>query len=102
MMMSTASRGYALETDCHLLNAEEKSAFFSKGYSEVYDDVMAAVPYDSWLDYLEDIACKFGCRMAKILDAACGTGTFAMLALDRGMEVTGVDASPLMLQHLKH
>lgn len=102
MISAAACQDEALSTDCLFLKPEQGSSFFSEAYAEAYDAVMAGVPYASWVDYLEDIAHDVDCHVTWLLDAACGTGTFAMLALERGMEVTGVDASPPMLKRFKH
>jgi ubiquinone/menaquinone biosynthesis C-methylase UbiE len=40
---------------------------------------------------------RFGLWPGKVLDLACGEGTFAMAMAKRGLRVTGVDLSPEML-----
>jgi SAM-dependent methyltransferase len=52
----------------------------------VYD---ALDPDRSDLDVYAGIAEEFGAR--HVLDVGCGTGTFALLLADRGLDVTGVD-----------
>jgi SAM-dependent methyltransferase len=44
---------------------------------------------------------RFGLWPRKILDLACGEGTFAVAMAKRGLQVTGVDQSPEMLEIAK-
>jgi SAM-dependent methyltransferase len=48
-------------------------------------------------DLLPAILVRIGARPKTVLDLACGEGTFAVAMAGRGMDVTGLDASPRML-----
>lgn len=63
-----------------------------------YDELMQVVPYDSWAEYVMLLCEAAAHRPARVLDCACGTGnvTFALEKL--GLEMTGVDIAPEMVQ----
>jgi 2-polyprenyl-3-methyl-5-hydroxy-6-metoxy-1,4-benzoquinol methylase len=59
----------------------------------IYD---ALDPDRSDLDVFLNLVAEFGGR--RVLDAGCGTGTFALLLAQRGHEVIGVDPAPASLR----
>ncbi|MEW1549617.1 class I SAM-dependent methyltransferase [Streptomyces tsukubensis] len=70
--------------------ADEK--FENPVLAEVYDPLEAARPdLDAYLRMAEE----FGAR--RILDIGCGTGVFALLLADRGLDVTGLDPAAASL-----
>lgn len=62
-------------------------------FASLYDVLMEDAPYDSWLQYAERHLLKHG----RVLDLACGTGTFSLMLAKRGYDVVGVDLSEDML-----
>lgn len=66
-------------------------------FAEVYDQVMADVPYGLWMDYIANVWSNFSFSPTSVLDLACGTGNMSLLLAQRGLQVTGVDGSPTML-----
>jgi len=64
----------------------------------IYDQLMAAVPYRAWVDYVELLVRRHGGRPRRVLDLACGTGNVGLEFARRGYQVTGVDRSASMLQ----
>jgi ubiquinone/menaquinone biosynthesis C-methylase UbiE len=62
-----------------------------------YDLLMAPVPYSQWADYVEELFRAHGCKPARVLDLATGTGSVALHLALRGCRVTGVDKSRPML-----
>jgi SAM-dependent methyltransferase len=65
--------------------------------ADVYDRLMAHVPYGWWVDYAGRLWRSAGADPRRILDLACGTGNVTAELLRRGYEVEGADASPAML-----
>ena len=63
----------------------------------LYDGLMQDVPYDSWLEFLEDTFREFGLTNPSIVDIGCGTGTLPILLAKKGYSVTGIDLSEEML-----
>jgi SAM-dependent methyltransferase len=68
--------------------------------AEHYDQLMRSVPYDSWVDYVEDILERVGYRPRRVLDLACGTGAVGLRMAQRGYDVVGVDISLSMLRQV--
>lgn len=78
------------------MGARSKRAYVN--FAEIYDQVMADVPYRRWMDYIQSIWSVLGFSPATVLDLACGTGNMTMELALRGYEVIGVDSSEAMLQ----
>lgn len=68
------------------------------GFAEVYDIFMDDVPYEEWAEYLCGMLKEYGIADGLVLDLGCGTGNLTMRLAERGYDMTGVDASPEMLQ----
>jgi SAM-dependent methyltransferase len=66
--------------------------------AEVYDSLMAVVPYRLWVSYVERIWERFECSPTTVLDLACGTGNVTLELERRGYRVTGVDNSEAMIR----
>ncbi|ELP68171.1 class I SAM-dependent methyltransferase [Streptomyces turgidiscabies] len=58
------------------------------------DPVVRAAWADRLRSWLPD-------RPADVLDLGCGTGSLSLLASEQGHRVTGVDASPVMVEHAR-
>lgn len=67
-------------------------------FAEVYDQVMADVPYGMWMDYIASVWSRFSFSPTSVLDLACGTGNMSLLLAQKGLQVTGVDGSATMLE----
>ena len=66
--------------------------------AEVYDSLMAVVPYQWWVQYVRQLWNRFGFAPRRVLDLACGTGSVTQELLRAGLEVEGVDYSAAMLR----
>jgi len=62
-------------------------------FASLYDFLMEDAPYDSWLRFAE----KYLQNQGRVLDLACGTGTFSLMLARKGYDVVGVDLSQDML-----
>ena len=89
-----------VQSPCHLVAAGPANAFGPE-YASVYDALTSRLDYQSWVDYVEDLANLRRCTVHTILDLACGTGSFAIAALNRGYKVIGIDLSQCMLKQFR-
>ncbi|MBQ3253909.1 MAG: class I SAM-dependent methyltransferase [Acholeplasmatales bacterium] len=69
-----------------------KNSYKKFGY--YYDEVMAELEYDLWLEFIEPYLKKGN----KILDLACGTGTFATMLKLSGYDSCGLDLSETIIE----
>lgn len=67
-------------------------------FADVYDQIMADVPYGMWTDYIANVWSAFSFAPTSVLDLACGTGSMALILAGRGYQVVGVDRSARMLE----
>ncbi len=63
-----------------------------------YDQLMAAVPYRSWVDYVESILRRLGHEPTEVLDLCCGTGQVGSEMARRGYDVAGIDIAERMVR----
>ncbi len=68
-------------------NAYKKFAYY-------YDEIMQGMNYDLWLEFVEPYLKKED----KILDLACGTGTFATMLKLKGFDVEASDLSEEIIE----
>ncbi len=67
------------------------------GFAEVYDELMADVPYGTWAQLYSDIMAQYGIKNGKVCECACGTGALTIPLYKKGFHMTGVDLSQDML-----
>ena len=72
-------------------------------FDQIADEYDESLPPHVVEHYLEKRVVLIGDLMpqGKVLDAGCGTGVVASRLADRGYEVTGLDPSAGMLEHLR-
>jgi len=63
----------------------------------VYDALMYDVDYDTWADYIAGLLKKYARENARVLEAACGTGSLSVRLKKRGFDITATDLSEEML-----
>ncbi|MGM9970335.1 MAG: class I SAM-dependent DNA methyltransferase [Anaeroplasma sp.] len=69
-----------------------KNAYKKFGY--YYDEVMAEMNYDLWLEFIEEYLNKND----SVLDLACGTGTLATMLTLSGYRASGLDLSESIIE----
>jgi SAM-dependent methyltransferase len=72
---------------------ERFAYFYAKGQYSQHSRKMA--------ELLPNVLERFGAKPHKILDMACGEGTFARAMAEKGFKVKGIDASQQMIQFAK-
>lgn len=65
-------------------------------FASVYDKLMADMPYDRWLAWVEATWDRFG-KPKTAAELGCGTGTLTIPLAERGVHMYGVDISSEML-----
>lgn len=68
-----------------------------KKFADFYDTLTENVDYKVRSGYISNFFCQYGNGGNKVLDLACGTGSFSREFIDRGYSVLGVDMSSDML-----
>lgn len=68
-----------------------------EGFAGIYDQLMCAVDYHAWVDYVEQLLTKYDSKPSSIIDLACGTGSSTIPFAERGYHTAGVDLSGEML-----
>ena len=71
-----------------------------KGFAKLYDRFMQDIPYDEWGRRILDLFDKYGVK-GRVLELGCGTGELAKRLTKAGLEVTGIDLSPEMIEVAK-
>ncbi len=81
--------------------AEQPTRVGKDAFSQVaayYDELMAAVPYRQWVDYVERLLSRWYARPQRVLDLCCGTGAVGWEMAQRGYQVIGADLSEAMVR----
>lgn len=65
--------------------------------ARVYDQIMADIEYDEWLEFVLAKASELGFSGGPLLDLGCGTGNGTVPVAALGYDVEGLDASEAML-----
>lgn len=64
----------------------------------IYDRIMAHVEYDKWAAFIAGILREEADWPPRVLELACGTGMMAEKLAGFGLQVTGYDRSPAMIE----
>ena len=78
----------------------EAQGFYGE-YAAVYDHTGQIRFSILMAQYLRDIIARHPPPGRRMIDLACGTGTLALMQVELGYEVLGIDASPAMLEQAR-
>ncbi len=67
-----------------------------------YDHLMQDVDYEKRAEYILSLFEKHKRKPSDIIDLGCGTGTLSFILMKKGVDVIGVDNSPLMLSEARN
>lgn len=65
--------------------------------ADVYDELMADVDYEAWVDFILEQSRLRGYRGGTVLELGCGTGNLVLPFVERGLPIVGLDNSSRML-----
>lgn len=72
------------------------ASYYGETLADIYDDLYPFIPPGA-IDTLAEMVGP----SRKVLELGVGTGRFALALAEKGLSITGVDASPSMLERLK-
>lgn len=68
-----------------------------ESFASVYDIFMEDVPYDEWVEYIENLFKYYNINPKLVLDLGCGTGNITEKLALKGYDMIGIDNSEEML-----
>ena len=82
------------------MSTDNKS--YQRSFASIYDQVMSAVPYDFWYEYIKLLLEYHRVGLPEqALELGCGTGNMMVRFLNDGIKVDGLDGSRDMLEEAK-
>ena len=79
--------------------ADYRKTEIYEGLAPVYDELMRDIDYEYWADYIDDLIQSYHPYAEKLLELACGTGSFALSMAEYNIyEITATDLSPEMIR----
>lgn len=66
-------------------------------FAYIYDQLMQDIPYEKWINYINQIINRHQIRPQRVLDLGCGTCNVSIPLAEQGMDVTAIDLSSDML-----
>lgn len=71
------------------------------GFAQIYDAYMHPEDYDRWFDGVQELIREHGLPTKRVLELACGSGTFSIRLAKAGYDVIGLDLAEEMLMIAK-